>query len=248
MKKTIFSLTTLFLVLSLSIGWSADTSKLSDNAKQAKPVEKSKLVEQRPFLLFGQALLPAVFAFNCTRDEGDNIQNCPEGGTIPYGGNNNAQLTHSWFQMVNYSKFEQTSENSEPRLYLHGRDGNPVQTNDLCAENMKYNQDGGYIDLLNYAGDDRILSPGEAVFLYIKECANDGDDNNPPYYATLRAKVKVDPNANIPNISLGYHAGWEEIVETLDRRLSSKAGTLADKRILKLKPFVLLPDDKSSVE
>jgi hypothetical protein len=242
MKKTVYIFTTLFMVifLALSNGWAENT-----NIKNKTDLAK-KNTKPMPTLLFGQSLIPAVFAFQCSNDEGDTFQPCPVGNTLPYG-NNKAQLTHSWFQMVNNSKYEETSENSELRLYLYGKDGNPVQVDDSCSELMKYNQDGGYIDLLNYAGEDRILSAGEAIFLYIHQCSYDGDDNNPPYYAKLSAKVKVDQNSKLPKINLNYHAGWEEIVETQDNRLSSKAGTLADKRVLKLKPFILLPEESGDL-
>jgi len=181
----------------------------------------------------GQSILPAIFAYHCNNHD-PAIQNCGD-HTVPYGNNlfTDVHFTHTWFQIMNASRFTFTSNNTEMIIEVYGKDGDLINVNGGPGWHSN-----GIINLLDHelAGIDGF-TPREAIFFYFDTWMFDEyADKNPPYSAKLIVNTKTPSNMRMPALTLSIHVGWEEIIEDDDGQRYAKGGTLIDKETVFLKP------------
>jgi len=181
----------------------------------------------------GESIIPAIFAFHCNNHD-PAIMNCGN-HTVPYGNNlfTDVHYTHTWFQIMNTSRFTFTNDNTEMIIEVYGRDGKLIDVNGGPGWH-----NNGIIDLLHdaLAGSDGF-TPREAIFFYFDTWMYDEyADKNPPYSAKLIVNTKVPYEVRPKVLTLCIHVGWEEIIEDDDGQRYAKGGTLIDKETVELKP------------
>jgi len=190
-----------------------------------------------PYELHGESIMPSIFAYHCNNHD-PAVQNCG-GHTVPYGNNlfTDVHFTHTWFQIMNPSKFTFTTDNTEMIIEVYGQDGNLIDVNGGPGW---YNN--GIINLLDngLAGSDGF-TPKESIFFYFDTWMHDEyADKNPPYSAKLIVTTKFSDSIHPNNLNLCIHVGWEEIIEDDDGQRYAKGGTLIDKETVELKrPLII---------
>lgn len=176
-----------------------------------------------------ESVIPAVFAYLCDDNPSTEIGQCGAPPHPVYGTAYQLHFVHTWFQLVNTSNHTFTSDD-EIKLYVYGKNGQKANIDLACANQISYSNDDGSFDLTELSGDGTTVQPGEAVFLYIQACMNDGNDDNAPFYAKLVIHTATHQRGKVV-----YNVGSESNTIDGQGRDRSNASTMVDKETVRIR-------------